>query len=56
MFQQNDNAHLRLLNYKNMQISEELLQLGDVWGLLASNWGEVSEATHALLDHIAGSG
>ena len=33
----------------------KLLQLGEVRGLVAGNWGEVSEATHALLDHLATS-
>ena len=33
----------------------KLLQLGEVRGLVAGNWGEVSEATHALLHHLAAS-
>ena len=33
----------------------KLLQLGEVRGVVSGNWGEVSEATHALLAHIATS-
>ena len=33
----------------------KLIQLGEVRGLVAGNWGEVSEATHALLAHLATS-
>ena len=33
----------------------KLLQLGEVRGVVAGNWGEVSEATHALLAHLATS-
>ena len=33
----------------------KLLQLGEVRGVVSGNWGEVSEATHALLAHLATS-
>ena len=33
----------------------KLLQLGEVRGVVAGNWWEVSEATHALLAHLATS-
>ena len=33
----------------------KLIQLGEVRGVIAGNWGEVSEATHALLAHLATS-
>ena len=33
----------------------KLLQLGEVRGVAIGNWGEVSEATHALLAHLATS-
>ena len=33
----------------------KLIQLGQVRGLVAGNWGEVSEPCHALLAHLATS-
>ena len=33
----------------------KLIQLGEVRGVVAGNWGEVGEATHALIAHLATS-
>ena len=35
--------------------ARKVLQLGEVRGVVAGNWGEISEETHALLAHLATS-
>ena len=36
-------------------VEQKLLQLGEIRGVVAGNWGEVSEPCHALLAHLATS-
>ena len=36
-------------------VEQKLLQLGEIRGVVAENWGEVSEPCHALLAHLATS-
>ena len=36
-------------------MEEKLGSLGEVWGVVAGQWGEVSQAAHYLLDDMATS-